>query len=281
MTTAVFLTVLLAALIHAGWNAAVKASDDKLRFMVGLVLGHAPFAGIALLFVPPPAWSSAPYIIGGAALHFGYQLFLQHSYRHGDLTHVYPMARGSAPLLVAILSTWWLDEQLGVIGWVGISIIAIGLISLAFVRHADGIWHGRTATMAVVTGAFIAGYTIVDGAGARIAGTAIGFYAMLSLANALLMAIFAAWRHPGLLTVIAGGSWHRPLLAGGASFTAFALVVWAFTQAPIALVAALRETSVIFALLIGVVFLRERLNLLKLFAVAATSSGILLIRLTR
>lgn len=281
MTTTVFLTVLLAALIHAGWNAAVKGSDDKLWFMVGLVLGHAPFALAALLVAPLPALAAWPYIVCGAALHFGYQLFLQHSYRLGDLTHVYPLARGTAPLLTAALSVLWLGEHLNAMAWAGISVIAIGLFSLAFVRRADGIWDARSAGMAFVTGGFIAGYSLVDGVGARLAGTALGFYAMLSLLNAVMMAGFMAWRRPGLVNSVLRGPLRAPLLAGGASFTAFALVVWAFTQAPIALVAALRETSVIFALAIGVVVLKEPLNLLKVLATAVTTSGVLLTRLSR
>ena len=281
MTTGVFLIVLLAALIHAAWNAAAKGSADKMRFMVGLVLGHAPFAALALLFAPLPAWDCWPYVVGGAFLHLGYQLFLQQSYRHGDLTHVYPLARGTAPLLTAAISVLWLGEQLSAPAWAGILVIAIGLMSLIFVRRADGIWDARSAATALVTGCFTAGYSIVDGAGARIGGTALGFYAILSLLNAAAMAGLMEWRRPGIVRDAVRFSLRPALLAGGASFTAFALVIWAFTQAPIALVAALRETSVIFALLIGVVVLKERLNLVKIFAATVTTSGALLVKLSR
>jgi drug/metabolite transporter (DMT)-like permease len=281
MTTGVFLTVLLAALIHAAWNAAAKGSGDKMRFMVGLVLGHAPFAAAALLVAPLPAWASWPYVVGGALLHLGYQLFLQQSYRHGDLTHVYPLARGTAPLLTAALSVLWLGERLSAPAWAGILIIAVGLMSLVSVRRADGIWDGRSAATALVTGCFTAAYSLADGVGARLGGTALGFYAMLALVNAAAMAGLMAWRRPGLVAEAVRSGWRTALLAGGASFTAFALVVWGFTQAPIALVAALRETSVIFALLIGVLVLNERLNLLKLFAATVTTSGALLVKLSR
>jgi drug/metabolite transporter (DMT)-like permease len=281
MTTGVFLIVLLAAFIHASWNAAAKGSDDKLRFMIGLVLGHAPFAAAALLVVPLPAWDCWPYVVGGALLHLCYQLFLQQSYRHGDLTHVYPLARGTAPLLTAALSVLWLGERLSWAAWAGILVIAVGLTSLVAVRRADGIWDARSAAMALATGCFTAGYSLVDGAGARIGGTAIGFYAMLALLNAAAMAALMHWRRPGIVGEAVWHGWRPALLAGGASFTAFALVVWGFTQAPIALVAALRETSVIFALLIGVLVLNERLNLIKLFAATITTSGALLVKLSR
>ena len=281
MTTSVFLVVLLAAFIHAAWNAAAKGSGDKMRFMVGLVLGHAPFALLALLFVPLPAWESWPYVAGGAALHLFYQLFLQQSYRHGDLTHVYPLARGTAPLLTATLSVLWLGEQLSAAQWAGILVIAIGLTSLIAVRRADGIWDARSAATALATGCFTAGYSLVAGMGARIGGTALGFYAMLSLLNAAAMAGLVEWRSPGLVRAVVRDAWRPALMVGGASFTAFALVIWGFTQAPIGLVAALRETSVIFALLIGVFVLGERLNLLKLFAATVTTSGALLVKLSR
>ncbi|MBV9883194.1 MAG: EamA family transporter, partial [Sphingomonadaceae bacterium] len=218
---------------------------------------------------------------GGGFLHLVYQLFLQQSYRHGDLTHVYPLARGTAPLLTAALSVLWLGEQLSGPAWAGILIIAIGLMSLVSVRRADGIWDGRSAATALATGCFTAAYSLADGAGARIGGTALGFYAMLSLINAAAMAGLMAWRRPGLVADVVRSGWRTALPAGGASFTAFALVVWGFTQAPIALVAALRETSVIFALLIGVLVLGERLNLLKLFAATVTTSGALLVKLSR
>ena len=281
MTTSVFLIVLLAAFIHAAWNAAAKGSGDKMRFMVGLVLGHAPFAALALLFAPLPAWDCWPYVAGGALLHLFYQLFLQQSYKHGDLTHVYPLARGTAPLLTAALSVLWLGEQLSAPAWAGILVIAIGLASLVLVRRADGLWDARSAATALTTGCFTAGYSLVDGMGARVGGTALGFYAMLSLLNAAAMAGLMEWRRPGMVREVVRDAWRPALLAGGASFTAFALVVWGFTQAPIGLVAALRETSVIFALLIGVLVLNERLNLLKVFAATVTTSGALLVKLSR
>ena len=281
MTGGVFLIVLLAAFIHAAWNAAAKKSEDKMRFMIGLVLGHAPFAAAALLFAPLPTWECWPYVVGGAMLHLCYQLFLQQSYRHGELTHIYPLARGTAPLLTAALSVLWLGERLSAPAWAGILVIAAGLASLVCVRRADGIWDSRSAMTALATGCFTAGYSLADGAGARVGGTALGFYAILSLLNAAGMAGLMEWRRPGIVLDVARSAWRPALLAGGASFTAFSLVVWGFTQAPIALVAALRETSVIFALLIGVLVLKERLNLVKVFATTVTTSGALLVKLAR
>lgn len=281
MTTTVFCIVLLAALIHAGWNAAIKASGDKAHAMLGMVAGHAPFAALALLFVPWPALASWTYVVGGALLHVGYQLFLMRSYRDGDLTHVYPIARGSAPLITALLSAWLIGEHLGGFAWAGIAAIAIGLSSLVAVRRGDGLWDARTAGFALLTGCFTAGYSITDGLGARVAGSAVGFYAVLSLLNTAIMVVLMEWRRPGLMAQVVRQGPLGSLAAGGASFTAFSMVVWAFTQAPIALVSALRETSVVFALLLGVVVLKERLNLIKVAATATTMAGALLVKMAR
>jgi drug/metabolite transporter (DMT)-like permease len=281
MTAGVFAVVLFAALLHAVWNAAVKASADKTAAMAGVVIGHAPFGALAIAVSPLPAPGSWPYIVAGAALHCLYQLFLAASYARGDLTHVYPIARGSAPLLVAAGSVLLLGEQLGWAAWLGIGAISAGLMSLMFVRRADGMWDWGAATLALLTGCFIAAYSLTDGVGARIAGTALGFYGALSLLNALMFAGVMAWARPGLVSRAVRASPAQALAGGGASFGAFAMVVWAFTQAPIAQVSALRETSVAFALLIGVFALGERLNLVKLTATALTLLGIGVLRQAR
>jgi drug/metabolite transporter (DMT)-like permease len=240
-----------------------------------------PFGLFAIAVSPWPAPESLPYILGGAALHCGYQLFLAASYRKGDLTHVYPIARGSAPLLVAAASFFLLGEDMGLAAWLGIGAISMGLMSLMFVRRADGIWDTGTALLALLTGCFIAAYSLADGIGARIAGTALGFYGALSLVNAGLFAAAMAWWRPGLVATVIHAAPLRSVAGGGASFGAFALVVWAFTQAPIAQVSALRETSVIFALLIGVLLLGEKLNLAKLAATALTLAGAAVLRIAR
>jgi drug/metabolite transporter (DMT)-like permease len=218
---------------------------------------------------------------GGLALHFGYQLFLMHAYEHGDLSQVYPIARGSAPLIVAVVSVAALGVHLQGAEMLAVAIIAAGILSLVLVRRADGLRNGRAAGLALVTGMFIAAYSLVDGYGARIAGTSLGFYAWVALINAPLMALYLGARDPGILGRIAGSGRASAIFGGGASFVAYAVVTWAFTQAPIALVTALRETSVVFALLIGVFCLKERLDLAKVLATAATLVGAFLLRYAR
>jgi drug/metabolite transporter (DMT)-like permease len=154
-------------------------------------------------------------------------------------------------------------------------------MSLIVVRRADGNWNWGAATLALATGCFIAAYSLTDGVGARIAGTALGFYGALTLLNGLMFAAIMARVRPGLVSGALRAAPMQSLAGGGASFAAFAMVVWAFTQAPIAQVSALRETSIVFALLIGVFALGERLDLAKLTATALTVFGVGVLRQAR
>jgi len=270
-----------AAVLHAIWNAVVKGGHDKHLGMAAIVLGHAPIAVVALLIAPTPDPASWPYLIAGVALHVGYQFFLLTSYRIGDLTQVYPIARGTAPMLVAGVSVVFLGVTLSTNELLPILMIAIGVMSLSLVRQQDGLRNSRAAALAFATGCFIAGYSLVDGLGARQAGTALGFYGWLSLFNALVFALITVVAKPGLIRRIHIDAVPALVFGGTASFAAYGLVIWAFTQAPIALVTALRETSIIFALLIGVFFLKERLDLAKVVSTVVTLSGAILLRFAR
>lgn len=281
MSTLVFVVVIGAAMLHAAWNALVKGGSDKMMSMGAVILGHMPFALIALLFVPMPDVASMPYLVAGILLHAGYQLFLLKSYEVGDFTQVYPLARGSAPLIVALLSVTILGVQLAQVQLLAIIIIGGGITSLALVRQADGQRNRKAALLALTTGLFIASYSLIDGLGARMSGTALGFFSWLAIGNGIIMAAYIALRSPTTLTIIVTRGRPILLFGGGASFIAYSIVIWAFTQAPIALVTALRETSIVFALLIGVFFLKEQLNLMKVFSTFTTLVGAALLRFTK
>ena len=281
MTTTVFIAVICAAMLHAVWNALVKGGADKHLSMTAVVLGHAPFGALALAFAPTPDMASLPYLAGGIALHVGYQLFLLASYRAGDLTQVYPIARGSAPLIVAAISMLFLGVQLNRTEQFAVFAIGAGIMSLGLVRQRDGLRNARAGALALATGCFIAGYSLVDGLGARTAGTAVGFYGWLTLGNAIVFAAMMAIRRPDVFRGLVLRGKRLFFIGGGASFAAYALVIWAFTQAPIALVTALREVSIVFALLIGVFFLKERLDLAKVFSTIVTLIGVALLRFAR
>ncbi len=281
MSAVVFGAVIVAALLHASWNALLKGGADKHLSMAAVMIGHLPFAILVLPFVPMPAYESWPYIFAGILLHFGYQLFLLNSYRLGDLTQVYPIARGTAPLLVAGVSVLFLGVELQRLELLAVITIGLGILSMSIVRQADGSRNAKAARMAFATGCFIASYSLIDGLGARLAGTALGFYGWLAIGNAVLFSGYMMARRPRQLRQIPIRAKRLALVGGGASFVAYALVIWAFTQAPIALVTALRETSIVFALLIGVVFLKERLDLAKVFSTMVTLLGVALLRFTK
>ncbi|MCZ4352212.1 DMT family transporter [Roseovarius aestuarii] len=281
MSALVFVAVLGAALLHAAWNALVKGGADKTMSMGAVVLGHVPVAVLVVLMVPLPAVESLPYLAAGVLLHFGYQLFLLKSYQIGDLTQVYPIARGAAPLIVAVFSVVVLGVHLDPLEMLAVVVIGCGIISLALVRRADGQRNGHAALLALTTGLFIASYSLVDGLGARVAGTSLGFYGWLAIGNGALMSAYLVVKSPGTLRAVATRGRRVFVLGGGASFVAYAIVTWAFTQAPIALVTALRETSIVFALLIGVFFLKERLDLVKLFSTLTTLLGAALLRFAK
>lgn len=281
MSTLVFVAVIGAAVLHAAWNALVKSGFDKQVSMGAVVLGHMPIALLVLFFVPMPAFESMPYLAAGILLHFGYQLFLLKSYETGDLTQVYPIARGSAPLIVALFSVTMLGVQLELIQILAILIIGGGIISLALVRQADGQKNNQAALLALTTGLFIASYSLIDGLGARISGTSLGFFSCLAIGNGFLMGIYLSLSAQTALKTIAAKGRSVFLFGGSASFIAYAIVTWAFTQAPIALVTALRETSIVFALLIGVFFLKERINLVKVLSTFTTLVGAVLLRFAK
>ena len=281
MSTLVFFAVIGAAVLHAAWNALVKKGADKKVSMGAVVLGRVPIAVVALFFVPMPALESMPYLAVGLLLHFGYQLFLLKSYEKGDLTQVYPIARGSAPLIVALFSVVVLGVQLDWLQTLAILIIGGGIISLTLVRKSDAQQNHQAARLALTTGLFIASYSIIDGLGARLAGTSLGFYSWLTIGNGLLMSSYLAYSAPASFKTMLTTGRHLLWLGGGASFVAYAVVTWAFTQAPIALVTALRETSIVFALLIGVFFLKEKLNLMKVFSTFTTLLGVVLLRFAK
>jgi len=216
MDVIVFMAVIAAAALHAVWNALAKSGADKHLSMAAVVLGHAPFAVMIIPFVPLPATASWPFLLAGIGLHFGYQIFLLNSYRIGDLTQVYPIARGTAPLLVTLASIMILGTDLAPSELLAVAVIGVGIISLGLVRRQDGLRNLAAGGLALATGCFIAGYSLVDGLGARLAGTALGFYGWLALGNAAVFAIYLRLTRPGALTALSAMAGWTFVLGGAA-----------------------------------------------------------------
>ena len=281
MSLVTFVAVMGAALLHAAWNTLLKSGHDKVLSMAGIVVGHIPFGIMALFFVPFPSTYSLPYLGASIVLHAGYQFFLLKSYQIGDLTQVYPLARGSAPILVTAFSVIVLGVNLDSLQLLAVLLIATGIISLALVRREDGHFNLKATKFALITGLFIASYSMVDGLGARASENSWGFYSCLTICNGMVAICYLILTKPTILTDLAFKGRKVFVIGGGTSFLAYGIVTWAFTQAPIALVTALRETSIIFALLMGTFLLKERLSFIKVCSTLFTLFGAMLLRFTK
>ncbi len=277
----VFFAVLMAALFHATWNAFIKVDGDRLTFMAVMLVGSGLGALLAIPFLPLPAPESWPYIALSVLLHQGYLVFLLLAYRVGELSHVYPLARGSAPLVVALLSLTLIGEHLSSQALAGVVLMGLGIMSLAFTRGAQNLRNPWAVFFALGTGLFIAAYTVTDGVGARLAGSAHSYSAWMMGLEWIPFVAYVLWKRGSASQPQARKIWKPGLLMGLMSLAAYWTVIWAMTVAPIALVAALRETSIIFAVLFGVLFLKEKLSLARLSATFVTMTGAVLVKVSR
>ncbi|MCB8821650.1 EamA family transporter [Microvirga rosea] len=279
MEPVVFGAVLLAAAMHAGWNAVVKVGLDRLSSMTLLALSSALICAALLPFFPLPAVASLPWLIASALIHTGYKLTLVKAYEHGDLSQVYPLARGTAPLIVAVASTAFLGETVTLAKLAAILLIGFGVCIMSFRHGAADRIPLKALGFALATAAFTASYTLVDGLGARISGSASGYIIGLSIVDGICTcACVFALRGTKILKRLAP-AWRSGLTAGAMSLASYWIAIWAFTQAPIALVAALRESSVLFAVLFAVLFLKERAGPVRIAAAGMIACGVIVMRL--
>lgn len=274
MTLGVLAIVVAAALLHALWNALVKTSGDR-AITLGLVAaGHCIPALVLIPFVPVPVAAAFPFIIASTVIHWAYYYFLNISYRFGDLSLIYPIARGTAPVMVALGAMLWADEHLSAGAWIGILTVSAGIMILAVVRYADK----RGIGAAILTSAIIAAYSVVDGIGIRVSGTPLGYVVWLFAAEICAAAFIIGW-HPGRARRISQRAFVLGLSGGVISGLAYGLALFAKTLAPIAIVSAVRETSVIFAALIGVVWLGEGPARRRLLAACVVAVGVMILAL--
>ncbi len=281
MENHVFFVVLLAALCHATWNAFIKVDGDRLVFMAVLLASSGIGALSTTPFLPLPAPESWLYIALSVLLHQGYTIFLLLAYRYGDLSHVYPLARGSAPLIVAFLSVTLIGEQLTRHALLAIFMMGVGIMSLSLTRGAQNLRDPWAVFFALGTGLFIAGYTITDGVGVRLAGNAHSYSAWMLGLEAIPVVAIVLWKRKMRALPQIKRIWKPATLMGLISLAAYWAVIWVMSVAPIALVAALRETSIVFAVLFGVLFLKERLSLARLAAMFMTLAGVVLLKVNR
>lgn len=278
MSLAVLLAVLGAALLHAGWNALIKTGGDKQTGMLMLTLGHAVIGAVVVALRPVPAPEVWPWLAASGLIHMAYQLFLAYAYEHGDLSRVYPIARGTAPLIVTLVGAVALADAVSATEYLGILVLGLGIMAMARGVVSSG-ESRRMVPFALGAALATAGYSLVDGTGARLSGDAVAYVGWLLILSAVFyLPVIFVLRGPRVLAATPRG-WGLGLAASAASYTAYAVVVWAMTQAPIALVTALRETSILFAVLIGWALFGEPMGRGKAVAAGLIVAGVVLTRL--
>ena len=275
--------VLLAAFLHAVWNSLVKGGNDKFLTVVSVAMFSTFAAMVSLAFFPFLANEAWPYIVFSLILHTAYSCFLAQSYHYGDLSFVYPIARGIAPLLVALLSYFYAGEVLEVHELVGIALICIGIMSVTLTSNRKKAVDNKKAIFfSIGTGCFIASYTIVDGIGARVSGDPFAYGVWLfTFIGWPLLAIALFTR--GKEAVFKGfkESLKAGIIGGGFSFVAYVLVIWALSFNLMASISALRETSVIIGSIIGVYIFKESFGKWRVFAATLVTMGVLVMNIPR
>lgn len=279
MELTVFLAVLAAAVMHAGWNLLVKLKLDRFLslYLIETIMG---FMGLVILAVFPwPAAASIPYAVTSGILHVGYALFLSRAYRTGDLSQVYPIARGAAPLLTLAITSTFMHEDVTLMGSAGVAVLVLGIWAVSLMGRSALRLDGLTLFFAIGTSVFIAAYTIVDGVGARLSGQASGYTGLVFVLDALFLSVAAfVMRGPGIIRAVAP-YWKTGLVGACLSVGAYWIAIWAMTQAPIASVAALRETSIFVVMLLSMRVLKETVSFSRLAGAALIVAGAVMIRL--
>ena len=277
LTWPVVLAVLGGALLHAAWNALVKSSSDK---SLDTALIHLLGSVVAIPLVALVGWpvaSAWPYLAASLVIHVAYYIALAGAYEHGDLGLTYPLMRGLAPLLVALSATFTLGEHLSPAAWAGVLGISAGVLTLGLSQHAFN--APKAVRFALVNAVIIAIYTVVDALGVRASGNALQYVATLFLLDGWPFALIVFLRRRGTVGVYVRQRWPLALLGAVASLGSYGIALWAMTRAPVATIAALRETSVLFAALLGVWFLKEIFTLRRIVGTCAIVAGVMALRL--
>jgi len=274
MLIEISLIVLLAAILHAGWNALLRAGSDRLWSMTMMCVAVAIVCAGLTILLPVPARASWGCVLLSASLHIGYNLFLVRTYRNGDLGQTYPIARGSSPVLVSLGAALFAGELPDPLSLAGVLLVSGGIIALAFQGRKLG---ADSLLYALGTGCFIGAYSVTDGIGGRLSGTPVGYTIWMSLIYCTAMPVIYVFardarsliRAPREMAMAAGG--------GIVSLIAYAIIIVAMSLGPMGPVSALRETSVVFAALIGRFFLHERLTAWRIGACIVVAIGALCI----
>ncbi len=275
----VTLLVLLAALMHASWTAIAKSAANKLLDITAMAVAGGAACALVLPFLPVPEREAWPWLAASLLLHFLYFMALVGAYNRADLSHAYPLMRGVAPLLVALFSVILLNDQLTVSMWAGVALISTGILLPFWLGAGNKKDFLKSSSFALANAAIIAAYTLVDGFGTRLSANPLSYCLWLFLLDPLPILAIAIARHGGGVWQHFQKRWLACTFGGLLTVCAYGTVLWAMTRAPIAAVSALRETSVIFAALIGAAFLRESFGALRIVGAVLVVCGIAALRL--
>jgi drug/metabolite transporter (DMT)-like permease len=277
MSFGVFLAVLFAAFLHATWNAIVKFGVNKLQGMVLVSIAHALIGLMMVIAFPLPDRVALGWLAISVVLHLIYKTFLTLAYQNGDLSRVYPISRGTAPVIVLIVSLLFLSDIFTIWQIVGVVAVGFGILMMAHGVFAN---DEQRELLPFALGAAMgtAGYSLADGIGARVSMQPSAFIGWVFVLDASLFTLWALAFKGFEILPKQPRVWALGLIAGSASVGAYWIAVWAMTVAPIALIATLRETSVLFAVLIGVLYLKERYDKTKVLAAFVIVCGVVLMR---
>ena len=270
----IFAAVMLAAILHSTWNGMVKKHKDKVISVSAIVFGHVPMSLAVMVFIPLPTLESVPYIILSAIIHQGYQVYLISAYKYGDLTKVYPVARGTGPIVatlisIALLGVLFSKFQLASIILISFGIILIGLLSENSQKNNKALFYS------LVTGFFIGMYSLTDGYGARISLSPLSFLGWSFILNAMIFPFTLKFMNcSNVFSRVIKEAKVIFWVGGTLSYIVYAIVVWAFTKAPIPLVGALRESGIIFSIIIGILFLNEKISIYKVISIILIFLGV-------
>ena len=274
MSLNVFLLVILAAFLHSIWNGMVKNFEDKVISVAAIIFGHVPLAIIVMLFLPLPTLKSVPYILLSAIIHQGYQYYLISAYKFGDLTKVYPIARGTGPIITTLISIMFLSVLISKFQILSIGLICFGIIILGLLNE-DSVKNKKAIFYSLATGLFIGLYSLIDGYGARISLSPLSFIGWSFVLNAMIFPFtLKLMNYSNVFSRVLKEAKLIFWLGGSLSYIVYGIVVWCFTKAPIPLVSALRETSILFSIFIGVFFLKERMTFIKVGSILIIFVGI-------
>ena len=270
----VFMAVMMAAILHSTWNGMVKKHRNKVISVSAIVFGHVPMALVVMLFVPLPTVESVPYIILSALIHQGYQWHLISAYKIGDLTKVYPIARGTGPIIATLISIGLLGVLIEKFQIVSIVLISFGIIFLGLLGESS-LKNKKIIFYSLATGFFIGLYSLIDGYGARISLTPFSFLGWSFILNALIFPFTLKFmNYSNVFSRVIKEAKVVFWIGGTLSYIVYAIIVWSFTKAPIPLVGALRETGIIFSIIIGMFFLNEKISIYKIISIILIFLGI-------